>query len=79
MSKNTDQYVAKGIPRRHFTLGEASFYCHFTSTKFKRECPVVPSFFGDGQGLYDKNLIDAWLDKRNPEKDTSTNWIDKLE
>lgn len=79
MSKSNAQYVEKGIPQRNFTLGEAAYYCHFSTVKFKRECPVVPSFFGDEQGLYDKKLIDEWLDKRNPVANNNKNWIDKLE
>lgn len=79
MNASVEKYVAKGIPRRNFTLGEAAFYCHFTTTKFKRECPVMPSSFGDSQFLYDKKLIDEWLDTRNPVANNNENWIDKLE
>lgn len=65
--------------QRLLTLAEAASYCRLSNIKFKRECPVAPCFYGDSQGLYDKKLIDLWIDRVNPIFENKIDWLSKLD
>ena len=50
------------IPKRMLTQTEAAEHCGRSYSQFKRECPVTPVQFQNGDLRWDIRDLDAWID-----------------
>lgn len=69
-----------GLAPRMLKESQAAAYCGLTADLFRSECPVIPVKIRN-RVLYDRVLIDKWLDQRGgdlPELGPQ-HWLDRLD